>query len=328
MRTVILSTVIFLCFYLYACVSKHNTEPHKQDELTEVEQLQLELAAMHFDNGDYALARKEYIRLILNDDSVQLGELAQYMIGESYYREQDCPLAERYFLQYIVRYPTGYKRAESEVRLQQCQEQRAEAERVWTTAKLRRLPQKRVKRRQPRQHMWGKPFRTTWYWVVDEADYARKHLVPLLTPTGRVIKRVPRRFLRRLHVEGTGRLRDGRVVNWAAPKRYVVVDRSAPFGLGAQGRALIPFRSVAVDRNLIPLGTVFYIKEFDGVALPTGRQHDGCFVAADVGSAVRDRHVDLFAPAYEQALAVMQQVPEWVTLRSPAAHCRRSYSIH
>jgi 3D (Asp-Asp-Asp) domain-containing protein len=71
-----------------------------------------------------------------------------------------------------------------------------------------------------------------------------------------------------------------------------------PFGDGAGGFILSPYRSLAVDRRQIPLGTAIYIPEARGTALtlPDGSaaQHDGYFFAADVGGAIKGNHVDFF----------------------------------
>lgn len=71
-----------------------------------------------------------------------------------------------------------------------------------------------------------------------------------------------------------------------------------PFGTGTQGMILVPFRTIAVDPQTIPFGTVIYIPEARGQAiiLPTGEQatHDGYFYAADTGGAIRGTHIDVF----------------------------------
>lgn len=303
--------------------------------LTERERLQLTLARMHFDNGDFDLARKEYVRLVLNHPSSFVKEVAQFMIGESFYKAQDCAQAERYFQHYVAEFPTGYRRAESDVRLQQCQEQRQKMEAYWTEGKMRQLEQQTPPAETPPlppaapelPHNRRSDFRTTYYWIENESDYEPLRMQSLLGVDNKPIAQVPEKFLKRLLVEGTGRLRNGQVVNWAAPKRFKIVDATSPYGLGAQGRALIPYRTLAVDTKLIRLGTVLYIKEFDGVTLASGEKHDGCFVAGDVGSAIQGLHIDLFAPSYNEALQLMQQAPENVPLRQPAPHCLVSYAL-
>jgi 3D (Asp-Asp-Asp) domain-containing protein len=71
-----------------------------------------------------------------------------------------------------------------------------------------------------------------------------------------------------------------------------------PYGDGAGGYQLVPFRSVAVNTRLIPLGTVLYIPAARGtsVTLPSGRkvQHDGYFFASDRGGDIHRDHIDVF----------------------------------
>lgn len=80
--------------------------------------------------------------------------------------------------------------------------------------------------------------------------------------------------------------------------RVRFVAATAPYGYGTDGYNLIPYRTIAVDRGQIPIGSVIYIPEARGtvVTLPTGEQvvHDGYFYAADVGSALQGNHVDIF----------------------------------
>jgi 3D (Asp-Asp-Asp) domain-containing protein len=70
------------------------------------------------------------------------------------------------------------------------------------------------------------------------------------------------------------------------------------FGDGVDGLKLVPYRSIAVDRTAIPIGTVIYIPEARGVSvtLSDGKKvlHDGYFYAADVGGAIKDNHIDVF----------------------------------
>jgi 3D (Asp-Asp-Asp) domain-containing protein len=73
---------------------------------------------------------------------------------------------------------------------------------------------------------------------------------------------------------------------------------TGPFGVGTNGFILIPFRTIAVDRTFIPMGSVIYIPEARGktFVLPSGKSvtHDGYFFAADVGGAIKDNHIDVF----------------------------------
>ncbi len=141
-------------------------------------------------------------------------------------------------------------------------------------------------------------FLPTAYRILSEAEWpAGEEAVPLLTRDGRLIARVPPAFKGRLDVEGSARLRDGRVVNlhekvqghW----RYLVV-RDAPFGLGAPGYKLIPYRTAAVDPKRIKLGSVLYVPALAGVRLPSGETHDGFVFAHDIGQGITGNRIDFF----------------------------------
>ena len=71
-----------------------------------------------------------------------------------------------------------------------------------------------------------------------------------------------------------------------------------PYGDGADDFVLVPYRTLAVDRETIALGTALYIPKARGVKikLPDGSSatHDGYFFAADVGGAIKNNHVDFF----------------------------------
>ena len=76
------------------------------------------------------------------------------------------------------------------------------------------------------------------------------------------------------------------------------------YALSTRGFTLVPFRTVAVDSSVVPLGTVLYIPSARGtrLVLPTGEEriHDGYFFAADRGGAIKGRHIDVFiGPASE-----------------------------
>ncbi|WP_421655194.1 3D domain-containing protein [Leptothermofonsia sp. ETS-13] len=79
---------------------------------------------------------------------------------------------------------------------------------------------------------------------------------------------------------------------------------TAPYGYGTAGFNLVPYRTVAVDRTQIPLGSVLYIPQARGttVTLPSGQRaiHDGYFFAADTGSAIHGNHIDVFIGTAER----------------------------
>jgi 3D (Asp-Asp-Asp) domain-containing protein len=74
-----------------------------------------------------------------------------------------------------------------------------------------------------------------------------------------------------------------------APKRYIR-PAGVSFGLGPS-RQLVPWRSVAVDPSLIPLGSRIFVP-----ALCATPGH-GWVVAGDIGGAIIGRHLDLYRPA-------------------------------
>ena len=154
-------------------------------------------------------------------------------------------------------------------------------------------------------------FKLTYYYVAEQIQQGGNW--PLYgNQCKTVLARVSKRFHHDISLEGTGRLKDGRIINFlnrcdcARPGFrgnricYTEVDeREYPWGFGAQRidagpYPLNPYRTVAVDPSLIPLGTTLYIPLFDGKTAPNGKVLDGCFFAGDVGSAIKGRHLDLF----------------------------------
>lgn len=74
--------------------------------------------------------------------------------------------------------------------------------------------------------------------------------------------------------------------------------RSSHFGEGVKGYQLVPYRTIAVDPNYIPYGTVLYIPAAVGTAFTDskGQQyiHDGYFFAGDTGGAIKTNHIDVY----------------------------------
>lgn len=80
--------------------------------------------------------------------------------------------------------------------------------------------------------------------------------------------------------------------------RVRFTPREGPYGYGSHPFRVVPYRTIAVDRHVIPLGSVVFIPAARGqaITLPSGYQavHDGFFFAADTGGAVRGNHIDVF----------------------------------
>lgn len=140
-------------------------------------------------------------------------------------------------------------------------------------------------------------FRDTFYYVVLESDYpSRVKDTPVRDMNDQVLAMVPKAFKTQMDIEGTGKLADGRVINFAGRKeretRYqFTVHR---YGRGVGNCELVPFYSVAMDKNQIALGSIIFIDETLGVKLPDGSYHDGYWRVDDVGGAIKKDRIDLF----------------------------------
>jgi 3D (Asp-Asp-Asp) domain-containing protein len=117
------------------------------------------------------------------------------------------------------------------------------------------------------------------------------------------IAEVSKEFASQLTIQGTGKLHDGRVLNiWGAcscrrtPCFQVTLAR---WGTAGTGRALQPFRTVAVDPKVVKLGSLLHVPLLEGRTMP-GREpwggyvHDGCVVADDTGGHIIGNRIDLF----------------------------------
>ena len=132
---------------------------------------------------------------------------------------------------------------------------------------------------------------------------AEPELVHVYGPECESLAEVSREFAAALTLQGTGKLRDGRVINvWGKCS----CERSPCFkitenqwGTGGGGRPLQPFRTVAVDPKVIKLGTLLYVPILDGRTMPGrapwgGFVHDGCVIADDTGGGIDGNQLDLF----------------------------------
>jgi len=118
------------------------------------------------------------------------------------------------------------------------------------------------------------------------------------------IAEVTPEFASALALQGTGKLRDGRVINVFGRCKcgqtrscYTVTGRK--WGTAGTGRALDPFRTVAVDPAQVKLGSLLYIPALDGLTMPGrapvgGFKHDGCVAADDTGGGIDGKQLDLF----------------------------------
>jgi 3D (Asp-Asp-Asp) domain-containing protein len=188
-----------------------------------------------------------------------------------------------------------------------------------------------------------------FYWLALEADYAEtaalgsnvprggacarpaNRWVELYTQEGYFFGRVPERYACSLKLEGSGLMRDGRVVNYTGPCKFgygtcfeQLELSDFPFGRGAGLRPLIPFKSVAVDPRVVQLGEPLYIPELDGMVLPDGSIHDGCVRADDTGGGIKGRKLDFFVVTYGNFRALLDGLlgVTWITPQVEAPRCQ------
>ncbi len=139
-------------------------------------------------------------------------------------------------------------------------------------------------------------FRPTFYRTVDETQFTGGKTVAVRDAEGNEIAAVSENFKKHLDIEGSGRLADGRVINFHSRAtdgiRYRVVD--VRFGLGVRNYQLLPYRSIAVDPTKILIGSVVFIPQAVGIPLPDGTFHDGYFFAHDIGGAIKNDRIDLY----------------------------------
>jgi len=128
-------------------------------------------------------------------------------------------------------------------------------------------------------------------------------MVTIYSGTCEPITDVTRDFAAQLSLQGTGKLKDGRVINvWGhcrcdhSPCFKVIAER---WGTAGTGRPLQPFRTVAVDPKVVKLGSLLHIPLLEGRTMPGrapwgGFVHDGCVVADDTGGGIDGNQLDLF----------------------------------
>lgn len=141
-------------------------------------------------------------------------------------------------------------------------------------------------------------YRLTVYWLSSERRFRGPKRFSLYDGKLR-IARVSRRFAKSLRLQGSGRLKDGTIVQYVRRCRgrcmqVRVINRQIyPMGVGAAGVALMPLRSVAADRRF-RFGTPLYIPQLGRILRKRGQKHKGCFMVHDRGGRIRGKRLDLF----------------------------------
>lgn len=139
------------------------------------------------------------------------------------------------------------------------------------------------------------------YFIPSEREFTGTSTTPIFDTNGTLIAEANTTFVMdreegTLFTEGAGILRDGTVLVYDqtinGTKRYTVVTSGV--GIGKTGIALSPFRSIAVDTSVIPLGSLVEIPKTKNITLPDGTKHNGIWRADDVLDATAVEDVSLF----------------------------------
>lgn len=150
----------------------------------------------------------------------------------------------------------------------------------------------------------------SFYWVAIEAKDGLPRDKDVKDMNGNVLYKMSQKNYKSLHLEGTGKLLNGKIINWAGKVklpdgteeyRYRWCGKNAPYGYGFEDRILIPFRTIAVDPSVVPLDSLVFIPAARGAVLPDGTLHDGYFHALDIGSAIINRRIDVFTAYGDQS---------------------------
>lgn len=139
--------------------------------------------------------------------------------------------------------------------------------------------------------------KNTYYYFIDENDYQNQDQTqPVLSLSGHVLAMVSPLFYRDLKMEGSGKTTEGKMLNYAGTKDGQVRFRytNHDYGTGVGNCPLIPYKTIAVDPDVVPFGSKVFIKETLGMKLPDGSIHDGNWMAEDTGSAIVGNRVDIF----------------------------------
>jgi 3D (Asp-Asp-Asp) domain-containing protein len=106
------------------------------------------------------------------------------------------------------------------------------------------------------------------------------------------------------------------VISGALPGTGVFNVKATLYHAGAKGVGVldslgcrvVPMRTLAVDKNIIPRRTVVFIKETVGLKMPDGQAHDGYWYASDVGGAIKGKRIDLYTGHGAASMKPMQKL--------------------
>jgi 3D (Asp-Asp-Asp) domain-containing protein len=142
-----------------------------------------------------------------------------------------------------------------------------------------------------RKGVYAGKFRVTFYWMVEEDQYAGSANAPLYTADGKEIGRFTPQFVKDFRVESCALLRNGTIISYLKQADRCSVVESP---IGANGFSLTALKSIAVDPSIIPVGSTLYIPQAEAVMVNDGKMHDGVFRAHDIGGAIKGNRIDVY----------------------------------
>ncbi|CAG7728562.1 unnamed protein product [Allacma fusca] len=153
--------------------------------------------------------------------------------------------------------------------------------------------------------------RLTMYWVVHESSMKLGSDTALKTCRGQILANVSHQFALKIRLEGSGVLRNGRIINLSNCKCKPGTDFSCfqevREPLGSFDNILIPFISIAT--NGTNFGKTAYSPEMDGWIMPNGLRHNGCLRVDDDCPACSNNHIDFFVWNETNYLDLVRRYP-------------------
>jgi len=141
-----------------------------------------------------------------------------------------------------------------------------------------------------------------WATYYDTKDYKNiSNGIPLRDKTGRKLgPKLSNKDICDLMMQGSGYI-DNQVYGWGGMTNDHIVKCASKHISGRlkfikskcikgkMNKCLTPFKSIAVDPKVIPLGTELFIPSLKGI-----NGHDGYVVAEDIGRAITGNHIDFY----------------------------------
>lgn len=138
-------------------------------------------------------------------------------------------------------------------------------------------------------------FKVTFYWIVEESEYHGPKNTPLYLEDGKILGYFSSAFVSDLKKEACAELKGGKHISYLKRVNKVRVVREF---LGINGYTISPLKSIAVDPDIIPLGSKLYIPEFtklkDYPVAGRTDEHNGVVYAHDIGSMINGHSIDIF----------------------------------